>query len=183
MANVKPIPEGYAAVTPYLVVDGAARAIDFYKRVFGAVERRRLDGPGGKIGHAELSIGDSLIMLADEFPDMGARGPTTLGGTPVTFLVYVEDVDSVFARAIEAGATVVRPLETRFYGDRVGGVKDPFGHEWYIATHVEDLAPEEMERRARAAARTARETAHAGARACRQPAAQAAPPPHRRPPR
>src|SRR2546423_14791599 len=118
---VNPIPDGYPRVTPYLIVDGGAAAIDFYKSVLGATERMRMGGPGGKIGHAELEIGDSGIMLADEHPEMGARGPKTVGGTPISLHVYVEDADSVFARAIEAGATALRPVEERFYGDRSRG--------------------------------------------------------------
>src|SRR3954468_260517 len=148
MANVKPIPEGYPQVIPYLAVDRASDAIDFYGEVFGATERMRMPGPDGKIGHAELEIGDSVIMLADEFPDMGHRGPKTLGGTPVTISVYVDDVDDAFERAIQEGATSLRPVENQFYGDRAGQFEDPFGHRWSIATHVEDVPPEEMEKRA-----------------------------------
>jgi PhnB protein len=148
MANVKPIPEGYPQVTPYLAVDGASDAIDFYTSVFGASERMRMAAPEGRIGHAELQIGDSLIMLADEFPDMGNRGPKTLGGTPVTISLYVEDVDDVFERAVKEGATALRPVENQFYGDRSGQFEDPFGHRWSVATHVEDVPPEEMEKRA-----------------------------------
>jgi PhnB protein len=145
---VQPIPDGYPRVTPYLVVDGANAAIDFYKQVLDAQERMRMDAPGGKIGHAELELGDSLIMLADEFPEMGARSPKAVGGTPVSVMVYVEDVDAVMARAVEAGATVTRPVENQFYGDRLGEFEDPFGHRWDIATHVEDVPPEEMGKRA-----------------------------------
>ncbi|MFN2615840.1 MAG: VOC family protein, partial [Thermoleophilaceae bacterium] len=148
MADVKPIPDGYPRVTPYLVVDGGAAAIEFYGKVFGAKERMRMGGPDGKVGHAELELGDSLIMLADEHPDMGARGPKTVGGSPVTIHVYVEDVDAVFDAALGAGATEVRALENQFYGDRSGQFDDPFGHRWSIATHVEDVPPDEMERRA-----------------------------------
>ena len=144
---VKPIPDGYPQVTPYLFVDGAQAAIDFYSSVFGATERMRMPGPDGKIGHAELQLGDSLLMVADEFPDMGGRSPRTVGGSPVIVSVYVEDVDSVFERAVQAGATVVRPVETQFYGDRAGQFEDPFGHQWSVATHVEDVPPDEMERR------------------------------------
>ena len=143
----KAIPDGYPRVIPYLHVDGANAAIDFYTRVLGAKERMTMPGPEGKVGHAELSIGDSLIMLADEFPDMGARGPRSLGGSPVTVHVYVEDVDATFERAIDAGATVLRPVENKFYGDRGGEFEDPYGHRWSIATHVEDVSPEEMQRR------------------------------------
>jgi PhnB protein len=145
---VKPIPDGYPRVSPYLVVDGAQKAIEFYTTVLGATERMRMDGPNGRIGHAELEVGDSLIMLADEFPDMGAKGPAAYGGSPVSISVYVEDVDAIFDKATEAGATVVRPLENQFYGDRSATFDDPFGHRWTIATHVEDVSPEEMGRRA-----------------------------------
>jgi PhnB protein len=151
MADVKPIPEGYPQVTPYLCVDGAADAIDFYSKVFGASEKVRMPSPGGKVGHAELEIGDSLIMLADEHPEMGIRGPKTIGGTPVTVSVYVEDVDDVFKRAIDAGATALRDVENQFYGDRRGDFEDPFGHRWSVATHVEDVPPDEMEKRMAAA--------------------------------
>ena len=148
MASVKPIPDGYPQLTPYLAVNGAAAAIEFYSKVFGATERMRMPAPEGKVGHAELQIGDSVVMLADEFPEMGNRGPKTIGGSPVTLSVYVEDVDSVFDRALRAGATQIRPLENQFYGDRTGMFEDPFGHRWSIATHVEDVPPDEMERRA-----------------------------------
>lgn len=148
MANVKAIPEGYPQVIPYLHVDGAAAAIDFYQEVFGARERMRMPSPGGKIGHAELEIGESLIMLADEHPEMGVQGPKTVGGTPVTISVYVEDVDSVYERAVNAGAKGLRPLENQFYGDRSGEFEDPFGHRWSVASHIEDVQPDEMARRA-----------------------------------
>jgi PhnB protein len=148
MANVKPVPEGYPRVTPYLAVAGAGDAIDFYTEVFGATERMRMPAPDGKVGHAELEIGDSMIMLADEFPDIGHRGPKALGGSPVTISIYVEDVDDVFRRALEKGATELRPVENQFYGDRTGQLEDPFGHRWSIATHVEDVPPDEMEKRA-----------------------------------
>jgi len=153
-AKVKPIPEGYHTVTPYLIVDGAARALEFYKKAFGAEETFRMPGPGGKIGHAEFRLGNSMIMIADEHPEMGARGPKSAGGTPMSLIVYVEDVDKVFPRAVQAGATVDRPLANQFYGDRTGGVVDPFGHKWYLATHVEDVPPDEMEKRAKAAGRS-----------------------------
>ena len=149
---VNPIPDGYPRVTPYLIVDGAAAAIDFYKSVLGATERMRMAGPDGKLGHAELEIGDSVIMLADEHPEMNARGPKTVGGTPVFLHVYVEDADSVFERAIEAGAEPLQPVEDKFYGDRSGGFEDPFGHHWNVATHVEDIPPDEMSKRAAEAA-------------------------------
>jgi PhnB protein len=148
MANVKPIPDGYPQVTPYLIVNGAAAAIDFYGKVLGATERMRMPSPGGKIGHAEMEIGSSLIMLADEHPEMGIRGPKTIGGTPVTIMVYVEDVDSVFERALAEGATSSRDVEDQFYGDRSGQFEDPFGHRWSVATHVEDVPSEEMQKRA-----------------------------------
>lgn len=148
MAKVKPIPEGYPRVTPYLHVDGANAAIEFYAKVFGATERMRMPAPGGKIGHAELQIGDSVIMLADEFPDMNVRGPKAIGGTPVTVMVYVEDVDQAFDRAIKGGAKEIRPVMDQFYGDRSGEFEDPFGHRWNVATHVEDVPPDEMAKRA-----------------------------------
>jgi PhnB protein len=146
-ARVKPIPDGYHTLTPYLIVDGAAGAIEFYKTAFGAIELMRLGGPGGKVGHAALKIGDLVVMLADEFPEMGARGPRSIGGSPVRILLYVENVDEVVAKAVAAGATLVRPVEDQFYGDRAGGVEDPSGHYWHLATHKEDVSPEEMERR------------------------------------
>ena len=149
--KVKPIPEGYNSVTPYLIVDGAAQAIEFYRQAFGATETFRMDGPEGRIGHAELKIGDSHIMLADEHPEMGARGPKTVGGSPISLLLYVEDVDAVVGRAVEAGAKLTRPVADQFYGDRTGGLEDPFGHAWYVATHIEDVAPEELKKRAAAA--------------------------------
>ena len=147
MPRVDPIPEGYPRVTPYLHVDGAATAIDFYKGVLGAEERMRMPGPDGKLGHAELKIGESIVMLADELPYMGVHGPRSLGGTPVTLHVYVEDVDAVFDAALAAGATSVRAVENQFYGDRTGQFEDPFGHRWNIASHVEDVPSEEMEKR------------------------------------
>ena len=146
MAN--PIPDGYPRVIPYLIVDGGTAAIDFYTSVLGATERMRMPAPDGKIGHAELELGDSLIMLADEFPDMDARGPKAMGGTPVSLMVYVEDSDAVFDRAIEAGAKSLQPVEDKFYGDRSGRFEDPFGHRWDVATHVEDIPPDEMAKRA-----------------------------------
>jgi len=148
---VKPIPEGYHTVTPYLVVKGGARALDFYKQAFGAKELFRFPGPGGKIMHAEIKIGDSPIMLADEFPEMGATSPESLGGTPVGIMLYVENVDALFNKAVAAGAKVSRPVIDQFYGDRSGTVTDPFGHKWTIATHKEDVSPEEMQKRAAAA--------------------------------
>jgi PhnB protein len=147
-ADVKFIPDGYHVVTPYLIVQGAAGAIDFYKQVLGATELFRLAGPDGRLGHAELKIGDSHVMLADEFPEMGAVSPRTIGGSPVRLLVYVDDVDAIVSRAVAAGAKLVRPVADQFYGDRAGGIEDPFGHLWHIATHKEDVSPAEMERRA-----------------------------------
>jgi len=148
MADVQPIPAGYPRLTPYLCVDGAGAAIDFYSKVFGASERMRLPGEDGKIGHAELQLDDAVIMLADEHPEMGILSPKSIGGTPVTISVYVEDVDDTFKRALDAGATARREPENQFYGDRAGQFEDPFGHRWSIATHVEDVPPQEMERRA-----------------------------------
>ena len=148
MPDVKPIPDGYPQVTPYLCVDGANEAIAFYSNVFGAKERMRMDGPDGKIGHAELQLGQGLIMLADPNPDMGIRDPKEIGGTPVTISVYVEDVDSVFQKAVEAGATASREVQDQFYGDRSGQFEDPFGHRWSVATRVEEVPPDEMEKRA-----------------------------------
>lgn len=147
MAEVKPIPDGFPRVTPYLVCDGAAQAIEFYTSIFGGTERMRMPGPDGRIGHAEIQIGDSVVMLADEFPDMGAVGPKTVGGTPVSLMIYVEDVDDAVARAVQAGAKELRPVKNQFYGDRSGEIEDPFGHRWSVATHVEDVSPEDMERR------------------------------------
>lgn len=148
---VKPVPDGYHTVTPYLVLKGAARAIDFYKQAFGATELLRMPRPDGTLGHAEIKIGTSPIMLADEDPAMGARSPESFGGSPVSILLYVEDADALFARAVRAGAKEVRPMADQFYGDRMGGVSDPFGYTWYIATHKEDVSEEEMRRRASAA--------------------------------
>jgi PhnB protein len=146
----RPVPEGYHTATPYLIVKGAAEAIEFYKKAFGARELMRFADPSGKVGHAEIKIGNSPIMLADEHPDMGYRGPKSLGGSPVSILLYVEDVDRLFAQAIAAGGKVDRPVKDQFYGDRSGTLTDPFGHVWSISTHKEDLTPEEMHRRAKA---------------------------------
>jgi len=151
---VEPIPAGYPRVTPYLIVDGASAAIDFYCSILGATERMRMAGPDGKVGHAELELGNSLIMLADEHPEIGAVGPKAVGGSPISLHVYVEDVDSVFKAAIDAGAEQLQPLEDKFYGDRSGGFRDPFGHHWHVASHVEDVPADEMERRAAEAAAT-----------------------------
>jgi PhnB protein len=147
MAKVKPIAEGYNSVTPYLFVKGAANAIDYYKNVFGAKERMRMPGPNGKIMHAELQIGDSIVMLADENPQVGAKSPETVGGASSSLHVYVEDVDSTAKKAVSAGAKIVRPVKDEFYGDRLGTIIDPFGHMWSIATHIEDVSPEEMKKR------------------------------------
>ena len=144
------IPEGYHTATPYLIVDGAARAIEFYRQAFGASEVLRLAGLGGKLIHAEIQLGDSRIMLADEFPEMDARGPQTIGGSPISILLYVEDADSVTQRAVAAGAKVLRPIQDQFYGDRSATIADPFGHKWTVATRKEDLSPEEIQTRAAA---------------------------------
>jgi PhnB protein len=148
---VSPIPEGYRTATPYLIVKGAADAIEFYKRVFGATEIMRMADPQGRVGHAEIRIGDSVVMLADEHPAMGYRSPRSLGGSSVSLLLYLEGVDTVFERAVKAGAKPLRAVADQFYGDRSGTLEDPFGHVWTVATHVEDVAPEEMKRRADAA--------------------------------
>jgi PhnB protein len=154
MANVKPIPDGYPRVTPGLTVDNGTAAIDFYVDVLGAKERMRMEGPPGKIGHAELQLGDSVIMLNDEFPDMGTVSPKSIGGSAVYLNVYVEDVDAVYAKAIKAGGKEIRGVQNQFYGDRSGQFEDPFGHRWNVATHVEDVPPDEMEKRAAEAAET-----------------------------
>jgi PhnB protein len=152
-AAVKPIPEGYHSITPYLILSGASDAIAFYKKALGAKEIMRMDAPGGRVGHAELQIGDSRIMLADEHPELQALSPKTIGGSPVTLHLYVENVDAAVARAIAAGATLVRPVADQFYGDRTGGIADPFGYRWFIATHKEDLSMDEIRRRAAAQGR------------------------------
>ena len=149
MAKAKPIPDGYHSVTPYLVVKGAAAAIDFYKKAFAATELLRMPMPGGKIGHAEIKIGNSPVMLADECPEMGTVAPQATG-SPVGLMIYLEDVDTVFNRAIAAGGKVERPLQDQFYGDRSGTLVDPFGHKWTVATHKEDVPPDELARRAAA---------------------------------
>jgi PhnB protein len=153
MSKPKPIPEGYHTATPYLIIKDAAKAIEFYKKAFGAKEMMRMSQPDGRIGHAEIKIGNSPIMLADEFPEMGARSPQSLGGSPVSILLYVEDVDAFAEQAVAAGTKVVRPVKDQFYGDRSGSFEDPFGHQWHIATHVEDVAPDELRKRAAAAGR------------------------------
>ncbi len=145
--NVKPIPDGYASVTPYLIIDGAADAIEFYKNIFGAAERMRLARPDGKVAHAEIEIGGSVIMLADECPERGAKSPQSIGGSPVCLHLYVVKVDEVFVAAIAAGAQQLKPVENQFYGDRSGMFSDPFGHSWNVATHVEDVSPEELQTR------------------------------------
>jgi PhnB protein len=146
--RVNPIPPGYHTVTPYLVLNDASKAIEFYKKAFKAVEKVRMAAPGGKVGHAELQIGDSMIMLADEFPQMGIKSASSLGGSPVMLNLYVDDSDAWFERAVKAGATAVRPMKDQFYGDRSGSVRDPFGFEWHLSTHTEDVPPEEMKKRA-----------------------------------
>jgi PhnB protein len=147
---VKPVPDGYRSITPYLSLKGAADAIEFYKKAFGATEEMRIAQPDGRVGHTELLIGDSRIMLADEFPEMDFRSPAAFGGTPVHIHLYVPDVDATFSRAVAAGARVLRPVEDKFYGDRSGTLADPWGHVWHVATHVEDLSKEEIGRRAAA---------------------------------
>lgn len=145
---VNPIPEGYPRVSPYLYVNGANEALDFYAKVFGAAERARMPGPEGKILHAELEVGDSIIMLSDEFEQFGNRSPKSVGGTPVLISLYVEDVDDTFNRAVEMGAKSIQPVHDQFYGDRSGQFEDPFGHRWSVASHIEDVSPEEMAKRA-----------------------------------
>ncbi len=153
--SVKPIPEGYHTATPYLIINGAAAAIEFYQAAFGATELFRFPAPDGKIGHAEIKIGDSPIMLADEYVDMGYKGPKALGGSPVSLMIYVPEVDAVFQKALDAGATAKESVSDKFYGDRMGTVIDPFGHVWHIATHKEDVSFEEMQNRAKAASASA----------------------------
>jgi PhnB protein len=148
---VEPIPEGYHTVTPYLTVDDAASAIEYYKKAFGATERLRMDTPDGKVGHAELEIGDSLVMLSDPTPEATTRPPSELGGTSAGIFMYVNDVDAVVKKALRAGATVTMEVADQFWGDRFGSIRDPFGHEWSIATHIEDVPAEEMAERAKAA--------------------------------
>ena len=150
MAKVKPIPEGHNCVSPYLVVNGAARALDFYKDALGATELFRMGGPDGKVGHAEIRIGDTIVMLADEHPDHDAHGPGKFGGSPVSLHVYVENVDAVWSRALKAGGKQKRPVTDQFYGDRSGTFEDPFGHTWHVSSHIEDVSAEEIGRRAQA---------------------------------
>jgi len=147
VSKVKPIPEGYHSVTPYLCCKDAGAAIEFYKRAFGATELMRMSAPGEKIGHADIQIGDSHVMLADEFPEMGFLSPQSVGGSPVMMHLYVEDADATAERAVAAGAKVTRPVEDQFYGDRGGQFEDPFGHKWYVSTRKEDLSPEEVKKR------------------------------------
>ena|SRR5437763_1636564 len=147
MANtMKPIPQGYHSVTPYIICKGAAEAIEFYKKAFGAMEVMRMAGPNGQIGHAEIKIGDSHIMLSDEHPEMGIYSPPHYGGSPISVLLYVENADATVNAAVAAGAKVTRPLKDEFYGDRAGTVVDPFGHQWYVHTHIKDVFPEELQR-------------------------------------
>jgi PhnB protein len=148
--TIKPIPDGYHTVTPYLIVSNAAKALEFYQRAFDAKELMRLAMPNGKVGHAEIMIGDSRLMLADEAPEWDARSPQTIGGSSVFLALYVEDVDAVISRAVAAGAKLFKPVADQFYGDRSGSVTDPFGHKWTIATHQEDVSPEEIQQRAAA---------------------------------
>jgi PhnB protein len=150
-AKVQPIPKGYHVVTPSFVVRGAAEAIEFYKKAFGAKELARMPGPDGKVMHAEIKIGDSIVMLSDEFPQMGSSSPQTVGGTSSSLLIYTRDVDALFNQAVAAGAKVAMPLSDMFWGDRYGKVVDPFGHQWQLATHKEDVTPKEMAKRAAAA--------------------------------
>jgi len=155
MTSKTKIPQGYEAPIPYLIVKGAAAAIDYYKTAFGAKEVMRMPGPDGRIGHADVVIGGGHLMLADESPEMGHLGPKSIGGSPVSLCIYVDDVDAVVKRAVEAGGTLQRPVQDQFYGDRTGGLTDPFGHVWYVMTHVEDVSNEEMVKRAAAMAQTA----------------------------
>ncbi|MBV9284730.1 MAG: VOC family protein [Acidimicrobiia bacterium] len=147
MAGVKPIPDNYPRVTAYLAIDGAGDAIEFYKKIFGATERFRMPAPDGRVGHAEIAIGDSVIMMADTHPEMNFVDPKKLGNTPINLVVYVEDVDKTFAAALKAGATETQAIEDKFYGDRAGQFEDPWGHRWDVMTHKEDVSPEEMQKR------------------------------------
>ena len=157
--NVQPIPQGFHSITPYLVVNDAARALDFYQRAFGAKEIMRMDGPNGKISHAEVKIGDSVLMLSDEMPGTNTRSPQSLRGSTVSIFLYVENVDKVFHQATSAGAKIDTPLADMFWGDRFGKLTDPFGHSWSLATHKEDVAPNELAKRAKEA--TAKMAQHA----------------------
>jgi PhnB protein len=145
--KAKAIPDSYHGATPYLCVKDAAKALDFYKKAFGAKETMRMGEPGGKIGHAEIKIGDAILMLADEFPEYGHLSPQSIGGTPVSMMIYVEDVDGFVNKAVAAGSKLLRPVEDQFYGDRIGQLEDPFGHKWHFATHIEDVSPDEMKKR------------------------------------
>ena len=147
MSKVKPVPQGYRTATPYLIIDGAAKALDFYKRIFGAVEKMRMPSPGGKVGHAEITIGDSIIMLADEHLEIGARSPRAFGGSGVGIMLYVDDVDVTVKNAVAEGAKLVQKVEDKFYGDRTGTIEDPWGHTWHVGTHKEDVSEDEMKRR------------------------------------
>ena len=149
-SSVKPIPDGHRTVAPYLAIKNAAGALEFYKKAFGAIETYKLTIPDGRVGHAEIRLGDSLIMLSDEFPEFGGKAPETLGGSPVSVHLYVEDVDAFFKRALAAGARELKPIANQFYGDRSGQLEDPHGHLWWVATHKEDVAPEEMQKRVQA---------------------------------
>jgi PhnB protein len=153
MPKVRPIPKGYSSITPYLVVDGADKAIAYYKKVFGAKEIFRMPAPGGKIGHAEIRIGDSVVMLADEWPQMGFKGPKAYGGAAVSILLYVEKCDAVYKKALANGGTEIKPMQDQFYGDRSGTFIDPFGHMWTVATHVKDVSPKDMKKAAAAMAK------------------------------
>jgi len=155
MSKVPFTPEGYNAITPYLMIKGAAEAIDYYKKVFGATEVMRMENKDGRIGHAELKIGDSHIMLADETPETISRSPLSTGGSPVSLLLYVEDVDSTVKKAVDEGAKVIKQVQDQFYGDRSGFIQDPFGHFWGVATHVEDVSPQELEERMKKAKQAA----------------------------
>ena len=155
MKKVSYIPKGYSTITPYLVIKGAAKAIDYYKKVFGATVVVRMDGPDSRVGHAELQIGDSRIMLADENPQMGYRSAESIGASPVSLYVYLPDCDKVVAQAVAEGAKILKPVQDQFYGDRSGFLQDPFGHLWGIATHKEDVSPQEMDERARKAMQAA----------------------------
>jgi PhnB protein len=152
-SKVKAIPDGYNSITPYLIIKGASGAIDYYKKAFGAIETVRMPQPDGRVGHAEVKIGEAVVMLADEFPEMNIVSPTTLGNTSVSLLLYVDDADATFNKAVALGGQVEKPMADQFYGDRTGTIKDPFGHKWTIATHKEDVAPEEMKRRMAAMAK------------------------------
>jgi PhnB protein len=150
MSNVQPIPAGHHTVTPYLIIKNAAKALEFYKNAYGATETYRLQLPDGRVGHAEIRLGDSLIMLADEFPEYGGKAPETLGGSPVNIHLYVDDVDGFFKKALAAGANERKPVMDQFYGDRSGQLEDPFGHLWWVATHKEEVSPDEMQKRVQA---------------------------------